>query len=233
VGLLKDSSLMGTFPIPPPDIPPLFVASINMISITIGETSESCDPWIEPRFDDYLCYDDQIPLSPVELAYQVIQSTIPSHHPLLDTSSDPFHVVFHTDEMIMTIMSMEDTPWDDGHHRSIFFLEPETIESYQRISNPSIVATISSVPEPTYDVLYEGNLDNISPTIPLDISIKPRVMENVHIGASCSADEVRIYKAPFQEFRDVFSYSYEEMSSIDPDIVLHDIKTYLDAKIVR
>jgi hypothetical protein len=32
VGLLKDSSLMGTFPIPPPDIPTPFVTSINMIS---------------------------------------------------------------------------------------------------------------------------------------------------------------------------------------------------------
>jgi hypothetical protein len=32
VGLLKDSSLMGTFPIPPPDVPRPSVASINMIS---------------------------------------------------------------------------------------------------------------------------------------------------------------------------------------------------------
>jgi hypothetical protein len=38
VGLLKDSTLMGTFPIPPPDIPPPFVASINMISTTVRET---------------------------------------------------------------------------------------------------------------------------------------------------------------------------------------------------
>jgi hypothetical protein len=35
VGLLKDSSLMGTFPIPPPDVPHLFVASINMISTSV------------------------------------------------------------------------------------------------------------------------------------------------------------------------------------------------------
>jgi hypothetical protein len=35
VGLLKDSSLMGTFPIPPPDVPPPFFASINMISISL------------------------------------------------------------------------------------------------------------------------------------------------------------------------------------------------------
>jgi hypothetical protein len=53
----------------------------------------------------------------------------------------------------MKIMSMEDTPWDDGHHRSILFLKPETIESYQRISNPSTVVTISPVPEPIHDVL--------------------------------------------------------------------------------
>jgi hypothetical protein len=136
-------------------------------------------------------------LSLVELGYQAIQSTNPSPHSLLDTSPNLFHVVFNTDEMIMKIMYMDDTPWDDGHHCSIIFLEPKTIKSYQRISNPSTVVTISSVPELTHDVLYEGNLGNISPTIPLYILIKPRVMENVHSGASCSVDEVRIYKALF------------------------------------
>jgi hypothetical protein len=35
VGILKDSSLMGTFPIPPPDVPHSSVASINMISTSI------------------------------------------------------------------------------------------------------------------------------------------------------------------------------------------------------
>jgi hypothetical protein len=129
---------------------------------------------------------------------------------------------------------MEDTPWDDGHHHSILFLERDSIESYQRISTMSIVVVISSIPESTHDVLYEGNLSNISPTIPLDISIKPGVVENIHIGASCSIDELHTYKARFQEFCDVFSWSYEEMPGIDPDhIVVHEIKTYPDAKPVR
>ena len=66
VGLLKDSSLMGTFPIPPPDIPPPFVTSINMISIIFHEAPESYDPWIVPISSDYLCYDDRMPFSPVE-----------------------------------------------------------------------------------------------------------------------------------------------------------------------
>ena len=39
VGLLKESSLMGTFPIPPPDVPRPLVASINMISTIPHELS--------------------------------------------------------------------------------------------------------------------------------------------------------------------------------------------------
>jgi hypothetical protein len=233
VGLLKDLSLMCMFPIPLPNIPTPFVTSINMISTTVGEIPESYDPWIIPSSDDFLRYDDRIPISLVELAYHAIQSTTPSPPSLLDMSPDPFHIVFHTNEIIMTIMYMEDTPWDDGHHRSILFLDPKTIESYQWISNPSIVVTISPFPEPIHDVLYEGNLGNISPIIPLDISIKPGVMENVYIGASCFANEFRIYKALFQEFCDVFAWSYKEMPQIDPNIVVHDIKTYSDAKLVR
>jgi hypothetical protein len=79
-------------------------------------------------------------------------------------------------------------------------------------------------------MFYEGNLSNISPNMPLDISIKPGVVENVHIRASCSHDEVVTYKSLFQEFRDIFAWSYEEMLGIDPNIVVHEIKTYLGAK---
>jgi hypothetical protein len=102
------------------------------------------------------------------------------------------------DEMIMFVMSMEDTPWDDGHHCSILFLEQHNIEGYQQISTPLTVVVISTVPKSTQDMFYEGNLSNISPTIPLDISIKPRVVENVHIGTSCSHNEVVTYKSLFQ-----------------------------------
>jgi hypothetical protein len=128
---------------------------------------------------------------------------------------------------------MEDTPWDDGHQHSILFLEQHTIESYQQISTLSIVVVISTVPESTHDVFSEGNLSNISPTIPLDISIKPGILKNVHIRASCSPDKIITYKLLFKEFRDVFAWSYEEMPGIDPDIVIHEIKTYLDDKPVR
>jgi hypothetical protein len=58
VGILKYSTLMGTYPIPPPDIPPPFIASINVISTYVCETLESYDPWIVPKSGDYLCYGD-------------------------------------------------------------------------------------------------------------------------------------------------------------------------------
>jgi hypothetical protein len=178
VGLLKDSSLMGTFPIPPPpDISRPSVASINMISTVPHELPVSFDPWIVPDPGDHTHFDDIMSLSPVESAYQAIQLTTLSTLSLDELSPDPFRVIFPTDEMIMSIM--EETPWDDGHHRSILFLEQHTLENYQRISTPSTVVVISTVPESTRDVFVEGNLSNISPTIPIDISVKPRIVENV------------------------------------------------------
>ena len=74
---------------------------------------------------------------------------------------------------------------------------------------------------------------NISATIPINISVNPDVVENIYIGANCSPEEISIYTALFKEFCDVFSWSYEEMPSIDPSIVEHEIRTYPNAKPVR
>jgi hypothetical protein len=231
VGLLKDSSLMGTFPIPLPDVPRSSVASINMISTSIHELPVSHDPWIVPDPGDHLRYGDEMLLSPIESAYQAIQLATPSTPSLGELSPDPFRVIFPTNEMIMSVM--EDTPWDDGHDCSILFLEQHTIENYQRISTSSTVVVISTIPESAHDVFSKGKLSNISPTIPLDISVKPGIVENVHIEASCTSDEIVTYTSLFKEFHDIFSWSYEEMSGIDPEIVIHETKTYPDAKPVR
>jgi hypothetical protein len=152
VGLLKDSSLMGTFPIPSPDVPRSSIASINMISTSIHDIPISHDPWIVPDPGHHLRYSDKMPLSPVKSAYQAIQSETPFTPSLGELSPDSFRVIFPKDEMIMSIM--EDTPWDDGHHHSILFLEQHTIENYQRISTPSTVVIISTVPDSTHDVFF-------------------------------------------------------------------------------
>jgi hypothetical protein len=46
VGLLKDSSLMGIFPLPPPDTPQ--VSTLNMISTQVQQSLESLDPLVVP-----------------------------------------------------------------------------------------------------------------------------------------------------------------------------------------
>jgi hypothetical protein len=228
VGLLKDSSLMGTFPIPPPDIPRPSVASINMISTVPHELPASHDPWIVPDPGDHTRFGDVMLLSPVDSAYQAIQTTTPSTSSLDEWSPDPFRVIFPTDEMIISVM--EDTPWDDGHHRSILFLEQHTLENYQWILAPSTVVVISTVPVTSDNVFAEGNLINISPMISIDISVKPGIVENFHIGASCSPDEIVTYTSLFKEFHDIFAWSYEEMPGINPAIVVHEIKTYPGTK---
>ena len=88
------------------------------------------------------------------------------------------------------------------------------------------VSTISNV-------LSEGNLGVMFPTIPIDIYVKPGVIEHIHIGASCSAEEIITYTSFFKEFHDIFTWSYEEMLGIDYSFVFHEIKTYPNTKQVR
>ena len=128
-------------------------------------------------------------------------------------------------------MSVEDLPWEDLHHRSSFLPELDHFED-----DFASIFTTEYVKEPQNPLKNpdsELNLENMSRTIPIDISVKPGIIENIHIGACCTEDEIQTYKALFQEFRDVFSWSYEEMLGINPSIFVHEIKTYPDAKPVR
>jgi len=76
-------------------------------------------------------------------------------------------------------------------------------------------------------------MGNITATMPLDIFVKVEIVENINIGVSCSIDEIRIYTHLSKEFRDIFSWSYEEMPYIDPTIVVHEILTNPGAKAIR
>ena len=76
---------------------------------------------------------------------------------------------------------------------------------------------------PREGMFAEGNMENISATIPINISVNPDIVENIHIGANCSPKEIAIYTALLKELRDIFSWSYEEMPGIDISIVDHEI----------
>ena len=60
-------------------------------------------------------------------------------------------------------------------------------------------------PLPREGIFAEGNMENISTTIPINISANPNIVENLHIGTNCSPEEIAIYTTLFKEFHDVFS----------------------------
>jgi len=119
------------------------------------------------------------------------------------------------------------------NYRSYFLLEISCVESRKFKSSMSINVSQLVNPLEKHDIYDEGNMVNISDTIPIIISRTPDVVENVFIGADYSQDEILQYMALFKEFCDVFSWSYEEMTSINTRIIEHEIHTYENANPVR
>jgi len=76
-------------------------------------------------------------------------------------------------------------------------------------------------------------MGNITQTQPINISIKPGVVEHIHIRVTCTLELIQLYIDLFREFLDVFTWSYEEMPSINPSIMVHEIPTYPGAKPAR
>jgi hypothetical protein len=142
VGLLKYSSLMGTFPTP---LPPTthHIAIIDMISTASYQSLESSDPWIGSSLLEFYALGDTVPLSPTETSYVFIQSASPSsddQHLLapnsysmpsrlssLSSAIDYISPIFLSDESIMEMLSIDKIPQDDNHHRSSFLPPREEI----------------------------------------------------------------------------------------------------------
>jgi hypothetical protein len=70
IGVGLYPTLMGTFPLPPPDISQ--IALINMISSFCGKSLGSFDPWVIPHSSDVESFRATMPLSPTELSYSAI-----------------------------------------------------------------------------------------------------------------------------------------------------------------
>jgi len=115
-------------------------------------------------------------------------------------------------------MASRDSPWDHSHHRS-------SLATCSR-------GLILDEPQSSLYILSEGNLGVISPTIPIDISIKPGIIEQIYIGVSCSDEKIGTLTSLFKEFHDIFAWSYKDMSVMNPSIIIHEIKTYTNVKLV-
>jgi len=72
----------------------------------------------------------------------------------------------------MEMLSIEEVPWDDNHHRSSFLPSLEEIRQDIHSVFPPDVVDAPQSPILTQDTLSEGNMGNISTTIVIDISIK-------------------------------------------------------------
>jgi hypothetical protein len=69
-------------------------------------------------------------------------------------------------------------------------------------------------------------MTNISPTIKVDILVKPSVTEDILLEATCSVEEILAYKTLFQEFWDVFFWSYTEIPKLKLAIAKNYINTW-------
>lgn len=97
---------------------------VNMLS---SIPHEQTDPWILPAPSDIDTYEEQMSLSPAELAYEAIQIasespvTLVSANgtiapPITAPSFDPLNQVLSVDEAIREITRLEERPWEDSHH---------------------------------------------------------------------------------------------------------------------
>ena len=98
----------------------------------------------------------------------------------------------------MEMLSIEEGPWDDNHHHSSFLPSLDDIEKDISSIFPSDIVEFPQSPILTQDTISKDNFRNISSTIMVDISIKEGIVENIQLGANCSAEEVETYTALFK-----------------------------------
>jgi hypothetical protein len=251
--------LMGTFEFPPPlnDIKFISVVpdqpKVSIFQVTSCRMNYFNDPWNlaspSASMEGVGHPGMVIPLSITEVMYIIVKKTLTNSDPtppqVLDSilepilaqeslnSHDPLDLVLPSNEAILEAMMGLNRPWDDLHHRSYFLPELRRVEAGEFTSTMNGVVTHPFNPLEMHRVYAEGNMENTDETIPIDITKTPGVIENVFIGVDCSLEEIQVYIELFREFRDIFFWSYEEMPVIDPRIVEHKIRTYLNSNLVQ
>jgi hypothetical protein len=133
----------------------------------------------------------------------------------------------------MEVMNLMEKPWSTDHHQSYFLPSEDSCMIIE--VDPTTETNFHSYKDTLnmHDAFSEDNMSNISQSMPVNISRKPGIVENVFIGQDCTNEEIHIYTALFKENCDVVTWSYEEMSGINPWIVEHEIKAYPNVKPVR
>ena len=161
--------------------------------------------------------DESSSFSPLEEMYNAIQATsdpaINDHflvaldhyympywleHP--SPSLDYLSHTLPTDESIMEVMSLDEMPWEYYHHRYSFLPPYHMVENHFASTVSSNIVLNSQSLILTRSVDSEGNLCNITKTIPVDVSMKLGVSENISIGQNSSPQEIQTYTTLFKYF---------------------------------
>jgi hypothetical protein len=69
--------------------------------------------------------------------------------------------------------------------------------------------------------------------ITIYISSKLGIVEKIMILVYCSPKDINIHTTLFKEYLDVIDSSYDDMSSINPSSVEHEIPTYDNARPIQ
>ena len=108
-------------------------------------------------------------------------------------SSDTLKEIFPYDEAIIETMSLEEPPWSDHHHRSSFLPTHREILTCLEWFDPHLPSQPLQTPIQIYQVSSEGNMENITQTQSIDIYVKPGIVEHIHVGVTCTPDEIQRY----------------------------------------
>ena len=88
-------------------------------------------------------------------------------------------------------MSGVEPPWEELNHRYYFIPKLDHLEheEFREVLSERIGSPM--VPLSSPGSMANGNMENIYPTIPINISHDPGKIENVYIGAECSHAEIQ------------------------------------------
>ena len=90
------------------------------------------------------------------------------------------------------------------HHRSYVLIKLDYLEcdEFREILSENIGSPMAPFSSPGQ--MVDGNMANLPPTIPINISQDPGKIENLYIGVGCSPDEIKEYTELFKEFHNIF-----------------------------
>ena len=174
------------------------------------KTTYLSDPCTLPKSNTLVNEDGTIgmasPLSAAEVAYRTIQEKTAGEcssglteeewnsYPLpvlsmcSSNGSDPLDTELFTDETIIEIMCPIEKLWEISHHRSSFIPTTDQLKRFDLELTTRKECDWFMNPFSTQPMFVEGNLSNISVTIPVNISSNPKDTENIMIRADCSLE---------------------------------------------